>query len=145
MLFFFSRNVQNHKHHFPYGDLFHYFSSPHFFSAIIILISINLLFLAKHEVLVCIWTFVTSNQVISAILAHRWYKENFKGYPKERRALIPYIFQSDVIYDEYLEKSESAIFLIMILFLSYNKVLILLIWWLYFTQFFIQTYQAGVT
>lgn len=39
---------------------------------------------------VLIWVLV--NQLETSWLTHKWYKENYKNYPKERKAIFPKIF-----------------------------------------------------
>ena len=42
---------------------------------------------AKFLFVFFIWTFI--NLVPRAISHHKWYKDNFKDYPKNRKAIIP--------------------------------------------------------
>lgn len=88
----FSGKVENDGHHIPHGDLFELCSCPHYLMEIIIYTSLNVLFIGQHQILLCLWIFVASNQFISAYFVHLWYKERFPNYPKDRKALIPFLF-----------------------------------------------------
>jgi 3-oxo-5-alpha-steroid 4-dehydrogenase 3 len=35
--------------------------------------------------------FVYVNQIIAARISHKWYKETFKEYPRQRTAIIPFL------------------------------------------------------
>jgi hypothetical protein len=37
------------------------------------------------------WMFMIANLLPRAIAHHRWYANNFPDYPKERKAIIPFI------------------------------------------------------
>ncbi|OWF38055.1 polyprenol reductase-like [Mizuhopecten yessoensis] len=84
-------NVTNTKHHIPHGDLFEYVSCPHFLMEIIIYFAITTVVGWEHEVCMCLWLFVLTNQLIEGYLVHRWYKEVFPNYPPERKAVVPYL------------------------------------------------------
>ena len=80
------------KYSIPYGDWFKYLSAPHYVSEILIYLSY--LIISKGECLL-IWfmtMYVCFAMTYSAITTHRWYKDNFKGYPKQRRSLLPFIY-----------------------------------------------------
>ncbi|CAF0883975.1 unnamed protein product [Adineta ricciae] len=72
--------------------LFEYFSCPNYIAEIFIYISFYLL--SYHTlcfISLTIWVIV--NQCLSALLAHRWYRQHYGAlYPAKRCALIPLIF-----------------------------------------------------
>ncbi|XP_052896600.1 polyprenol reductase [Anopheles moucheti] len=82
--------VINHKHSLPTGDFFEVVSSPHMFFEIVMYV---VLFAVLHRnssmVYVLLW--VLSNQLMNSWLTHQWYVENFPNYPKQRKALVPYV------------------------------------------------------
>jgi len=84
--------VENTGHHIPHGGLFEYVSSPHYFVEILIYLSFNLITGFLNTKLVCLFIFVVANQFVTGYFTHVWYKKNFKSYPKQRKAIIPYIF-----------------------------------------------------
>ena len=78
----------------PDGDWFELVSCPHFFAEILIYVSL---------LLCCVWTVawsswwlvvvqVTSTLGLSARQAHEWYQRKFDDYPKDRRAIIPWVW-----------------------------------------------------
>lgn len=73
----------------PYGGLFRWISCPNFFSEIIEWGGYALMSLSLPSLSFFVWTFV--NLVPRALDHHRWYKENFSDYPKERKAIFPHI------------------------------------------------------
>ena len=79
------------KHSMPMGSLFIYVSSPHYLCEIIIYTSLMLILGTEHMTGVMIWAWVTINQTIAALMSHRWYITKFEDYPKERKAIIPFV------------------------------------------------------
>uniref|UniRef100_A0A1A9WM31 Polyprenal reductase n=1 Tax=Glossina brevipalpis TaxID=37001 RepID=A0A1A9WM31_9MUSC len=81
----------NSEHHLmPRGGLFEMVSSPHMFFEIQIYVAVmGILYQSLTWKLIVIW--VTGNQIVNALLTHKWYKENFKNYPKNRKAIIPFL------------------------------------------------------
>jgi len=78
----------------PFGGLFQYVSCPNYFCEIIIYICIaGIVFGFQNSVFNWVTLWVILNQIYSAALSHTWYTTKFGSkYPKERRALIPYVF-----------------------------------------------------
>lgn len=79
------------KHSVPYGGMFQLVSCPHYTMEIVMYGVIMLLLGLQHHtaVLVCVW--VTINQLIAGTMSHQWYRNTFRDYPEERKAIIPYI------------------------------------------------------
>ncbi len=73
----------------PSGFLFKYISCPNLFGEIIEWIGFAILMWAMPGVSFAVWTFV--NLVPRALDHHKWYHQKFADYPKERRAVIPFI------------------------------------------------------
>lgn len=86
-----SGKVATEKHLLPTGGWFELVSSPHMTSEVLMYILLGvLLFQNTSYKWVIVW--VVTNQLNNAWLTHKWYKENFKNFPKQRKAFIPYIF-----------------------------------------------------
>ena len=73
----------------PHGGFFKYISCPNYFGEIIewfgyLIIAFSLPALS--------FVLLTGfNLIPRALNHHEWYKENFKNYPKNRKAVIPFI------------------------------------------------------
>eukprot|EP00090_Calanus_glacialis_P009342 TRINITY_DN17721_c0_g1_i3.p1 TRINITY_DN17721_c0_g1~~TRINITY_DN17721_c0_g1_i3.p1 ORF type:complete len:307 (-),score=74.95 TRINITY_DN17721_c0_g1_i3:117-1037(-) len=80
------------KHSMPEGSLFNYVSCPHYMCEIIIYTCLMLILGPAHRTGVMVWAWVTINQVIAATMSHRWYLTKFDDYPKNRKAIIPFIW-----------------------------------------------------
>lgn len=73
----------------PYGGLYRWVSSPNYFGE---LVEWTGFALAAWTVPAAVFVFFTaSNLVPRAFSNHRWYLDNFGDYPKERRAVIPFL------------------------------------------------------
>ena len=73
----------------PYGGLYRWISSPNYFGEIVEWIGFAL---AAWTVPAWVFAwFTASNLVPRALSNHRWYLEHFGDYPKERRAIIPFV------------------------------------------------------
>jgi steroid 5-alpha reductase family enzyme len=73
----------------PKGGLFNYISCPNHFSEIIEWSGFALMTWSLPGLAFAIWTLV--NLLPRALHHHRWYQQTFPDYPKNRKALIPYI------------------------------------------------------
>jgi len=77
------------EYRIPRGGLFRLVSSPHYLGEILEWTGWALL----------VWTpaggaflaFTLANLLPRGLAAHRWYREKFPGYPRERRAVIPFL------------------------------------------------------
>jgi 3-oxo-5-alpha-steroid 4-dehydrogenase 1 len=74
----------------PTGGLYTYLSSPNYFSEIIEWFGFAIMCWSLPGLAFAIWTF--ANLAPRALTNHKWYLEKFKDYPKERKALIPFIY-----------------------------------------------------
>ncbi|XP_068627803.1 polyprenol reductase [Battus philenor] len=81
--------VVTEDHGIPRGRVFERISSPHRFCEI--LLYTVLIILIPTKTFFCIYLWVLSNQIQTAIQAHEWYKKTFKDYPVNRNAIIPNI------------------------------------------------------
>ncbi|MBE0638956.1 MAG: DUF1295 domain-containing protein [Bacteroidales bacterium] len=73
----------------PFGWLFRYISCPNFFGEIIEWGGFALLTWCLPSFSFFLWSMV--NLLPRAIDHHRWYKNTFPEYPKERKAVIPFL------------------------------------------------------
>ena len=73
----------------PYGGLFKYVSCPNFFGEVIIWFGFFVVTLSLPAFSFLIWTII--NLLTRALDHHKWYLKEFSEYPKERKALIPFI------------------------------------------------------
>lgn len=73
----------------PHGGLFRWVSSPNYLGEIIEWTGFALAAWTVPAV-VFAW-FTAMNLVPRALSNHRWYQEHFEDYPKERRAIIPFV------------------------------------------------------
>jgi 3-oxo-5-alpha-steroid 4-dehydrogenase 1 len=74
----------------PKGFLFDYISSPNLFGEIIEWTGFAIMAWNLPALSFAIWTF--ANLVPRALNHHNWYKENFPNYPKNRKAVFPFLF-----------------------------------------------------
>lgn len=80
--------VITQKHLMPKGGYFESVSAPHMYFEVLMYVALfALLYENLTSFYILIW--VASNQIHNALLTHKWYKENFKDYPKERKAIFP--------------------------------------------------------
>ena len=73
----------------PYGWLFNYISSPHYFGEIIEWTGWAIMTWSLPGLAFSVFTF--ANLFPRAIASHTWYKSHFLKYPSERKAIIPFI------------------------------------------------------
>ena len=83
------RKIKGPGYHMPSKFLYKYVSSPNYFGEIIEWIGWAILTWSISGIVFALWTI--ANLFPRAIANHKWYKENFKEYPKNRRAIIPYV------------------------------------------------------
>lgn len=82
--------VVTYKHSVPHGDWFEFVSSPHLLAEVLMYLGLSFILVSSSTWHV-IFLWVLSNQVECALLAHWWYQETFLKYPKDRKAIFPYI------------------------------------------------------
>lgn len=74
----------------PYGGLFAYVTNASYLAELVLWAGFALFTWSPAGVY--IWAISAANLVPRAIATHRWYRERFSDYPRERRALIPFLF-----------------------------------------------------
>lgn len=82
--------VITETHLMPKGGLFKYVSSPHMTCEVAMYLALYVLLHQNTSFIYC-FAWVFSNQLSNALLVHRWYKDTFSDYPKDRKAFIPFL------------------------------------------------------
>ncbi|XP_058789003.1 polyprenol reductase [Phymastichus coffea] len=79
------------QHKIPRGELFEYITAPLQFTEIILYLCMSIILREGSTFhYVTLWT--VANQVECSYLAHTWFLNKFKDYPKSRKMIVPYIF-----------------------------------------------------
>lgn len=84
------RNAQKSGYKIPHGGLYRWVSCPNYLGEIIEWLGWALATWSWPGLVFAAWT--VANLVPRARSHHRWYREHFPDYPKERKALIPYLW-----------------------------------------------------
>jgi len=74
----------------PYGGLYRYITSPNYFGEILEWTGWAIATWSLAGVAFAVYSF--ANLAPRAATHHRWYHEKFPDYPKERRAIIPFVW-----------------------------------------------------
>ncbi|KAK5581115.1 hypothetical protein RB653_001143 [Dictyostelium firmibasis] len=86
------KTTSSTKYEIPNGRLYHYVSSPHYLSEILIYFSFLVLTNFKLNSLILNFIFTSLNLIHRSYQTHKWYKSKFSNYPKSRKAIIPFLF-----------------------------------------------------
>jgi 3-oxo-5-alpha-steroid 4-dehydrogenase 1 len=73
----------------PKGGLYRWVSCPNYFGEVIEWIGFALAAWSLPGLYFAIWT--AANLVPRALTHHRWYRETFEDYPRDRKALVPFL------------------------------------------------------
>ena len=84
------RSPGEKTYHLPKGGLFKYISCPNLFGEIIEWTGFALMTCSPAAVSFAVWTFC--NLAPRAIAHHKWYQNKFEDYPRNRKALIPFVW-----------------------------------------------------
>lgn len=84
------RDEGDNKYYIPRGFLYRYISSPNYFGEILEWIGFAVMSWSPAAAVFALWTI--ANLLPRAFANHRWYQEKFEDYPKERKAIIPWMF-----------------------------------------------------
>lgn len=82
--------IESEKHAMPVGGTFELISSPHMFFEIVMYLLIWGIIPGSTTWGYCV-LWVAINQIQNAWLTQKWYLTNFSNYPKQRRAIIPFV------------------------------------------------------
>lgn len=77
----------NGEFQIPYGGGFNYVSNPHYLGEILTWLGFAIACWSPAALSFVLMTM--ANLVPRALSTHKWYKENFRNYPKERKAVFP--------------------------------------------------------
>jgi len=83
------RKPNEKEYKIPYGGLYKYISCPNYLGEMIIWLGWAIMLQSLIGLAFFIWT--VANLTPRALSSHKWYLTNFPHYPKERKALIPFI------------------------------------------------------
>jgi 3-oxo-5-alpha-steroid 4-dehydrogenase 1 len=83
------RKPGEHGYRIPHGGAFDYVSAPHFLGEIIEWLGYAVA--VNRTSAYAFLLFTMSNLIPRSLSHHRWYNDNFKDYPKNRKAIIPYL------------------------------------------------------
>ena len=81
--------VQNKGYIIPQGGMYKYISCPNYFGEMIEWLGFSIMTLSFPALIFFIWTF--ANLFPRALATHNWYHKSFDDYPKNRKAVIPFI------------------------------------------------------
>ena len=84
------RKPEETEYKIPYGGMFKYVSCPSYFGEITEWIGWAIMTWGIPGLIFAVWTF--ANLAPRARSNHSWYLNNFPDYPKNRKALIPFIY-----------------------------------------------------
>lgn len=79
-----------HKYSMPRGGWFEWISCPHFLAEIGIYVALVMMNPSNASLWMCLM-WVISNQTISAVRTHEFYKKTYRPYPKSRKAIFPFL------------------------------------------------------
>lgn len=74
----------------PYGGLFRYVSNPQYFGELIAWTGFSIVTWGIPGII--IFLISAGNLIPRALSTHKWYQDKFSDYPKERKALAPFVF-----------------------------------------------------
>jgi protein-S-isoprenylcysteine O-methyltransferase Ste14 len=83
------RNSAGNGYKIPYGGFFNYVSCPNFFGEILEWTGFAIMVWNPAGLAFALWTFF--NLLPRGLDHHRWYRQNFEDYPKERKAVVPFL------------------------------------------------------
>ncbi|KAI3451301.1 hypothetical protein Pfo_007966 [Paulownia fortunei] len=76
----------------PHGDWFEYVSSPHYLAEIVIYGGIAIASGFSDITIWLLFGFVVANLAFAAVETQRWYLSKFDNYPRNRYAIIPFVY-----------------------------------------------------
>ena len=85
-----SLRKENKEYQIPQGGMFKYISCPNHFGEIIEWIGFAVIVFNLGALSFALWT--AFNLIPRAMNHHNWYKKSFVEYPKDRKAVIPFLF-----------------------------------------------------
>ncbi|KAJ8771062.1 hypothetical protein K2173_023387 [Erythroxylum novogranatense] len=86
------RREQTDQYAIPRGDWFEIVSSPHFLAEMVIYLGLLVASGGTNFIMWLLLLFVVSNLAFAAAETHRWYLKKFANYPRNRWAVIPFVY-----------------------------------------------------
>ena len=86
----FSLRKQKKGYSIPQNFMYKYISCPNYFGEIIEWLGFAIMVWSLPAFIFVFWTMF--NLIPRAVAHHKWYKNKFSDYPKNRKAIIPFIF-----------------------------------------------------
>lgn len=86
-----SGNIETMVHKMPTGGCFDVVSCPHYFAELLIYISLCIVSGGLSFTWWLVVLYVFFNQALAAQLCHDFYKCKYESYPRQRKALIPFL------------------------------------------------------
>ncbi len=86
----FSLRKQKEGYSIPQNFMYKYISCPNYFGEIIEWLGFAIMVWSLPAFIFVFWTMF--NLIPRAVAHHKWYKNKFSDYPKNRKAIIPFIF-----------------------------------------------------
>jgi steroid 5-alpha reductase family enzyme len=83
------RKNTSSRYAIPQGGMFKYVSSPNYLGELIEWLGFAIMAAGLPGFSFFIWTF--ANLVPRALDNHKWYKKTFEDYPKDRKAIFPFV------------------------------------------------------
>ena len=81
---------ENKGYQIPNGFLYNYISCPNYFGEILEWVGFAIMTWCLPGLIFALWTM--ANLIPRASAHHIWYKNKFESYPRDRKAIIPFIF-----------------------------------------------------
>ncbi len=85
-----TRNPGQPRYKIPKGFLYDYVTSPQYFTELTGFLGWAIM--TWNPAGLFIFLISCANLVPRAVESHRWYKEKFSDYPKDRKVLIPFLW-----------------------------------------------------
>ncbi|CAK0784124.1 hypothetical protein CVIRNUC_007327 [Coccomyxa viridis] len=76
----------------PEGGAFSLVSCPHYLGEIVLYAGLALILCGSNISIMVVFAWVVANLLLAAGPTHEWYSERFPSYPRQRRALIPWVY-----------------------------------------------------
>ncbi|KAL2460029.1 Polyprenol reductase 2 [Abeliophyllum distichum] len=85
-------NEQDDDYSIPHGDWFQYVSSPHYLAEIVIYAGVVIASGCSDVTIWLLFGFVVANLAFAASETHKWYLQKFDNYPRNRSAIVPFVY-----------------------------------------------------
>ncbi|XP_060773412.1 polyprenol reductase [Neoarius graeffei] len=87
-----SGRLETFAHRIPRGGWFELVSCPHYLAELLIYAALSVCCGCVSVTWWLVVLYVLCNQVLAAHLCHEYYRNTFKAYPSDRKAIIPFLF-----------------------------------------------------